>query len=96
MIPASPQAGSPWAACEVLEAGWREPVEAAAPFADEPYALALLSGGAETARWSYLMRRPERVIEIALNGTEQKAFEKSVASVNALVEACKKIAPKLA
>jgi malate dehydrogenase len=38
----------------------------------------------------------ERVIEIALNGTEQKAFEKSVAAVAALVEACKKIAPKLA
>ena len=38
----------------------------------------------------------ERVIEIALNGTEQKAFEKSVEAVAALIEACKKIAPKLA
>jgi malate dehydrogenase len=38
----------------------------------------------------------ERVVEIALNGTEQKAFEKSVAAVGALIEACKKIAPKLA
>jgi malate dehydrogenase len=38
----------------------------------------------------------ERVIEIQLNGTEQKAFEKSVAAVTALVDACKKIAPKLA
>jgi len=38
----------------------------------------------------------ERVVEISLNGTEQKAFEKSVAAVGGLIEACKKIAPKLA
>jgi len=38
----------------------------------------------------------ERVVEIVLNGTEQKAFNKSVGAVEGLVEACKKIAPKLA
>jgi malate dehydrogenase len=38
----------------------------------------------------------ERVVEIALNSAEQKAFEKSVAQVQGLTEACKKIAPKLA
>jgi malate dehydrogenase len=38
----------------------------------------------------------ERVVEIQLNSSEQKAFEKSVAAVNGLIEACKKIAPKLA
>jgi len=38
----------------------------------------------------------ERIVEIALNSAEQKAFEKSVDAVNGLVEACKKIAPKLA
>ena len=38
----------------------------------------------------------ERIVEIGLNGTEQKAFDKSVAAVNGLIEACKKIAPKLA
>jgi len=38
----------------------------------------------------------ERVVEISLNSAEQKAFEKSVAAVGALVDACKKIAPKLA
>jgi malate dehydrogenase len=38
----------------------------------------------------------ERVVEISLNSTEQKAFEKSVAAVNGLIDACKKIAPKLA
>jgi malate dehydrogenase len=38
----------------------------------------------------------EKVIEIALNNAEQKAFDKSVAAVEGLIEACKKIAPKLA
>jgi malate dehydrogenase len=37
----------------------------------------------------------ERVVEISLNSAEQKAFEKSVQAVEALIEACKKIAPKL-
>ncbi len=38
----------------------------------------------------------EKIVEIALNGTEQKAFDKSVGAVEGLIEACKKIAPKLA
>jgi len=38
----------------------------------------------------------EKVVEIALNSAEQKAFDKSVAAVESLIEACKKIAPKLA
>ncbi|MET3924290.1 malate dehydrogenase [Devosia sp. 2618] len=38
----------------------------------------------------------EKIVEIALNSAEQKAFDKSVASVEGLIEACKKIAPKLA
>lgn len=38
----------------------------------------------------------EKVVEIALNASEQKAFDKSVAAVEGLIEACKKIAPKLA
>ncbi|HTJ57786.1 MAG TPA: malate dehydrogenase [Devosiaceae bacterium] len=38
----------------------------------------------------------ERVVEIELNSTERKAFEKSVEAVEGLIEACKKIAPKLA
>jgi malate dehydrogenase len=38
----------------------------------------------------------EKVVEIALNAAEQKAFDKSVAAVEGLIEACKKIAPKLA
>jgi len=38
----------------------------------------------------------EKVVEIALNSAEQKAFEKSVGAVEGLIEACKKIAPKLA
>ncbi|HEY9011213.1 MAG TPA: malate dehydrogenase, partial [Devosia sp.] len=38
----------------------------------------------------------EKVVEIQLSGSEQKAFDKSVAAVATLVDACKKIAPKLA
>jgi malate dehydrogenase len=38
----------------------------------------------------------EKVIEISLNAAEQKAFDKSVGAVEGLIEACKKIAPKLA
>ena len=38
----------------------------------------------------------ERVIEIDLNKAEQKMFEKSVAAVQTLCEACVKIAPNLA
>ncbi|WP_137152966.1 malate dehydrogenase [Devosia sp. FKR38] len=38
----------------------------------------------------------ERIVEISLNSAEQKAFDKSVAAVDGLIEACKKIAPKLA
>ena len=38
----------------------------------------------------------ERIVEITLNGAEQKAFDSSVGAVEGLIEACKKIAPKLA
>jgi malate dehydrogenase len=38
----------------------------------------------------------ERIVEIELNSAERGMFEKSVASVQGLVEACKKIAPTLA
>ena len=38
----------------------------------------------------------EKVVEIALNSSEQKAFDKSVGAVEGLIEACKKIQPKLA
>ncbi|GGF02061.1 malate dehydrogenase [Stappia taiwanensis] len=38
----------------------------------------------------------ERVIEIEMNGDEKAMFDKSVASVDGLVEACRKIQPALA
>lgn len=38
----------------------------------------------------------ERIVEIELNGAEKKMFDTSVAAVEGLVEACTKIAPKLA
>jgi malate dehydrogenase len=37
----------------------------------------------------------ERVVEIELAGAERNMFEKSVGSVQGLVDACKKIAPNL-
>ncbi len=37
----------------------------------------------------------ERIVEIELNGAEREMFEKSVAAVKGLVDACKKIAPDL-
>jgi malate dehydrogenase len=37
----------------------------------------------------------ERVVEINMNATERKGFMKSVEAVNGLVDACKKISPKL-
>ncbi|MFZ5929979.1 MAG: malate dehydrogenase [Pseudomonadota bacterium] len=37
----------------------------------------------------------ERVVEIKMDATEKKMFEKSVAAVRDLVQACKKISPKL-
>ncbi len=38
----------------------------------------------------------EKIVEISLSTAEQKGFDKSLDSVKGLVEACKKIAPKLA
>jgi malate dehydrogenase len=38
----------------------------------------------------------ERIVEIELNAAERAMFEKSAASVAALIDACKKIAPSLA
>ena len=40
-----------------LPAPWREPAEVLSAFADEPWALGLVTGGAG-ARWSYVARAP--------------------------------------
>jgi malate dehydrogenase len=37
----------------------------------------------------------EKIVEISLNDAEKAMFEKSVASVQGLVDACVKIAPQL-
>jgi len=37
----------------------------------------------------------ERIVELDLNGAERSMFDKSVGSVQGLIEACKKIAPNL-
>ncbi len=38
----------------LLPAAWREPLEVLASFAEEPYALGLISDGSARGRWSYL------------------------------------------
>jgi malate dehydrogenase len=38
----------------------------------------------------------EKIVEVQMNAAEKEMFEKSVASVKGLVDACKKIAPQLA
>jgi len=50
------------AAVTLLQLPWREPIQVLAGFAHEPWTMALLSGGGE--RWSYLVRRPDRTLEI--------------------------------
>jgi para-aminobenzoate synthetase component 1 len=40
--------------------GWRDPIAAAAPFADRPWTLLMLSDGGALARWSYLALDPDR------------------------------------
>ena len=49
----------------LLTAHWRDPVTVLAAFADEPFALCLLSDGeGERGRWSYLARAPARILVI--------------------------------
>ncbi len=46
-----------------IEAPWRDPVQVLAGFADEPFALGLLSGGGgPRGRWSYLAREPDAIL----------------------------------
>ncbi|HEX4096368.1 MAG TPA: chorismate-binding protein, partial [Caulobacteraceae bacterium] len=47
----------------ILAAGWRDPGEVLEAFAEEPFVLALLSGGGGgRGRWSYLARAPLRTL----------------------------------
>ena len=49
----------------ILHADWRDPAEVLSGFAEEPFALALLSGGGGSrGRWSYLARRPIRTLAL--------------------------------
>ena len=51
----------------LLTAPWREPVWALAPFRDEPYACALVTGGGgrQGGRWSYLLRAPDETFSLS-------------------------------
>lgn len=53
-------------AAAIIEADWREPAGVLAAFADEPWAIGLLSGGdGDQARWSYVTRQPDRTLVVA-------------------------------
>jgi para-aminobenzoate synthetase component 1 len=49
----------------LIPAPWREPLTVLSAWAEQPFALALLSSGGERARWSYLMRDPEATLELS-------------------------------
>ena len=63
----------------LLTADWRDPGEVLQGFAEEPFALALLSGGGGIrGRWSYLARRP--IATLTLNpGDGGDAFARMAA-----------------
>jgi len=49
----------------LLRAPWREPAEVLAAFADEPFALGLISDGSNPrGRWSYVARNPARTLAL--------------------------------
>ena len=53
-------------AVALIKTEWREPAAVLSAFADEPWACAFLSGGeGPRARWSYVLRSPDRVLEVA-------------------------------
>ena len=55
-----------------IDADWREPSQVLAAFADEPFALGLLSGGGgPRGRWSYVARAPDEVL--ILGATDRRA-----------------------
>src|SRR5665213_2960514 len=54
---------APYAAVAAVRAAWREPVEVLSAFADEAWAIGLLSGGGgPEGRWSYLARQPDATL----------------------------------
>lgn len=56
------------------ETDWRDPLAVLAGFADEPFALGLLSGGGgPRGGWSYLARAPDSVLSLAA-GDPRDAF----------------------
>ena len=48
----------------LIKCAWREPAAVLSAFAGEPWACAFLSGGeGPRARWSYVLRHPDKVLE---------------------------------
>ncbi len=57
---------APMQACVHIAAPWREPTEVLGGFAEQPWALAFLSGGGgPRGRWSYLARDPDAVLTLS-------------------------------
>lgn len=55
----------------LVRAPWRDPAQVACAFAEEPFALALLSDGRPGARWSYLARAPAQTfIAVPQDGSD--------------------------
>lgn len=62
-------------AATLIRHPWRDPAAVLSAFAGEPWTCAFLSGGeGPRARWSYLLRDPEAVLEIGA-GDAQDPFE---------------------
>ncbi len=52
-----------------VEIPWREPLDAFVPLADQPWALALISGGEQSAaRWSILCAEPDQTLTVPDHG----------------------------
>lgn len=48
-----------------LRTAWRDPLGVISAYADEPWTLALVSGGGgPRGRWSYLARKPEATLTL--------------------------------
>ncbi|WP_269714724.1 anthranilate synthase component I family protein [Caulobacter sp. NIBR2454] len=61
-------------AVSILAFPWREPAAVLSAFAEEPFAMGLLSGGGGNhGRWSYVLRSPDRTVSLTAGDTEDPA-----------------------
>lgn len=61
-------------AISILAFPWREPAAVLCAFAEEPFAMGLLSGGGGAqGRWSYVLREPDRTATLKADDAESPA-----------------------